>query len=256
VLFAGFPFGPDAEGYVSWFFAGNGAKLYQQMYDQAGLKVHVIPCAFGGGEAGGWFAKEIESKADLRGLRMRIFGPGAQVMARLGVVTLLVPGGGVADAFDKHDIDAAELLTPEADKSLGLQAKVKLIYMPGWHQPETVLELLVNKDRWTALNDRQQATVETACKSMLLTTLAEGPRRQADALADLAKAGVRIEPWPDDVVDALHGAWEAVAKEEGARDAFFQAVLDDLTAFRQKRATPQPPTAAAAPPGSNRAVAR
>ena len=29
------------------------------MYDEAELNVHVIPCAFGGGEASGWFAKEI-----------------------------------------------------------------------------------------------------------------------------------------------------------------------------------------------------
>ena len=46
-LFAGFPFGPDAKGYVDWFFAGNGRTLYQEMYDDARQNVHVIPCAFG-----------------------------------------------------------------------------------------------------------------------------------------------------------------------------------------------------------------
>ena len=204
-----------------------------RLYDQAGLKVHVIPCAFGGAEAGGWFAKEIHSKADLEGLRMRIFGPGALVMARLGVKTVLVPGGRVAASFDKHEIDAAELLTPAVDQRQGLQAKVKLIYAPGWHQPETVLELLINKDRWSALDDRQQAIIETACKAMLLTTLAESPHLEATALADLAaKDGVRIEPWPEDVLAAFRGAWEEVAKEEGDRDAFFKAVLDDLESFR------------------------
>jgi len=246
VLFSGFPFGPDAKGYVDWFFAGNGAKLYQELYDQGHFKVHVIPCAFGGGEAGGWFAKEVHGPADLVGLRMRIFGPGAQVMARLGVVTLLVPGGRVPEWFDKHEIDAAELLTPAVDQRQGLQAKVKLIYVPGWHQPETVLELLINKDRWSALDDRQQAIIETACKALLLTTMVESPRLEADALAGLAgKDGVRIEPWPDDVLAAFRGSWDAVAKEEGDRDAFFQAVLDDLASFRAKGASPSPPQAAA-----------
>jgi TRAP-type mannitol/chloroaromatic compound transport system substrate-binding protein len=247
VLFAGFPFGPDAKGYVDWFVAGNGAKLYQEMYDQAGLRVHVIPCAFGGGEAGGWFAKEIHSKADLQGLRMRIFGPGAQVMARLGVSTMLVPGGNVPASFEKHEIDAAELLTPVVDQRQGLQDKVKLIYVPGWHQPETVLELLINKDRWSALDDGQQGIIETACKAMLLMTLAESPRLEADALADLvSKSGVRVEPWPEDVMDALRGSWEAVAKEEGDRDAFFQAVFDDLARFRAK-GTSSPQATAASP---------
>ena len=60
-LFAGFPFGPDGKAYLDWFEQGNGRKLYQEMYDHAGLKVHVMPCAFGGAEAGGWFAKEIKT---------------------------------------------------------------------------------------------------------------------------------------------------------------------------------------------------
>lgn len=250
VLFSGFPFGPDAHGYVEWFFAGNGAKLYQEMYDQAGLKVHVIPCAFGGAEAGGWFAKEIHGRADLEGLRMRIFGPGARVMARLGVVTALVPGGNVLASFDKHEIDAAELSTPAADRRQHLQDKVKLIYVPGWHQPETVLELLINKDRWNALDDRQHAVIETACKATLLTTQAGSARLEAAALAELAaKEGVRIEPWPDDVLAALRSSWDEVAKEEGGRDAFFQAVYDDLATFRTQAtqdAAPAAPAAAAA----------
>lgn len=78
-LFAGFPFGPDAKGYADWFFAGNGRKLYQEMYDEAGLNVHVIPCAFGGAETSGWFAKEIHKPEDLKGLRMRSFGLAGRV---------------------------------------------------------------------------------------------------------------------------------------------------------------------------------
>jgi TRAP-type mannitol/chloroaromatic compound transport system substrate-binding protein len=235
-LFAGFPFGPDAKGYVDWFFAGNGLKLYQEMYDQAGLHVHVIPCAFGGAETSGWFAKEIRGPDDLKGLRMRIFGLGGLVMARLGATKVLVPGGTLAAAFDKHEIDAAEFLTPAVDLRQGLQDHVKLIYVPGWHQPETVLELLINQDRWNNLNEQQQALIETACRATLLETLAESPRLQADALAELAaKHGVRIETWPDAVLVALRGAWDEVAKEEGDRDVFFKAVLEDLDHFRAQR---------------------
>ena len=116
-LFAGFPFGPDAKGYVDWFFAGNGRTLYQEMYDEAELNVHVIPCAFGGGEASGWFAKEIRKPDDLKGFRMRSFGLGGRVMSRLGATTVLVPGGKLGKAFDKHEIDGAEFLTPAVDRA-------------------------------------------------------------------------------------------------------------------------------------------
>lgn len=236
-LFAGFPFGPDAKGYVEWFFAGNGRKLYQEMYDQAGRHVHVIPCAFGGGETSGWFAKEIRTSDDIKGLRMRIFGLGGRVMSRLGAKTVLVPGGTIGLSFDKHEIDAAEFLTPVVDQRHHLQDHAKLIYVPGWHQPETVLELLINEDRWNSLNNQQQALIETACRATLLSTLAESGPLQADALAKLAKHGVRVETWSDEMLKAFRNAWDEVAKEEAKRDVFFRVVLDDLDAFRAPEST-------------------
>jgi TRAP-type mannitol/chloroaromatic compound transport system substrate-binding protein len=231
-LFGGFPFGPDAKGYVEWFFAGNGRTLYQEMYDEADMNVHVIPCAFGGPEASGWFVKEIRKPEDLKGLRMRGFGLGGRVMSRLGAATVLVPGGKIGEAFDKREIDGAEFLTPAVDQRQRLQDHAKIVYVPGWHQPETVLELLVNQDKWNALNDEQQTVIETACRSMLLTTLAESARLQASALAELAKGGVRVETWSDEMARAFRKAWQEVALEESARDPFFRKVLDDLEKFR------------------------
>jgi len=248
-LFGGFPFGPDAKGYLAWFDRGHGRTLYQEMYDQAKLKVHAIPCAFGGAESGGWFAKEISSKKDLEGLRMRIFGLGARVMSRVGAVPVLVPGSGLNEAFEKGNIDAAEVYTPAVDRTLGLQDEVKRIYMPGWQQPATVLELLINKDRWAALGTQRQELIETTCREMLQRTLSENAGLQAGALADLSnRDGVRIETWPDDVLEALRGAWGEVAKEEGTRDYFFKEVLEDIAKFQAKpAATPAPPPETAAP---------
>ena len=200
-LFSGFPFGPDAREYLAWFENGNGRKLYQEMYDHAGLKVHVMPCAFGGAETGGWFAKEIKTAADIKGLRMRIFGLGGRVMSRLGATTVLVPGGDVPAAFAANKIDAAELYPPAVDERQGLKDKIKLIYMPGWQQPETVLELIVNKDRWDGLSEHQRGLINGACLATLQATLADSARLQTEALANLAaKSGVRVEQWPEAVL--------------------------------------------------------
>jgi TRAP-type mannitol/chloroaromatic compound transport system substrate-binding protein len=245
-LFSGFPFGPDAKGYVDWFFAGNGRKLYQETYDEAGENVHVIPCAFGGAETAGWFAKEVRRPEDLKGFRMRGFGLEGRVMSKLGATTALVPGGELGLAFDKRQIDGAEFLTPAVDQRQRLQDHVKSIYLPGWHQPETVLELLINHDKWNALSDQQQAILETACRAMLLATLAESPRIEAAALDELAKDGVRIETWSDEMMSAFRRAWEEVAKEEADHDPVFKRVLEDLETFR----APKPnvsPSASSAP---------
>lgn len=250
-LFSGFPFGPDARTYLDWFDSGDGRSLYQEMYDHAGVKVHVLPCAFGGAESGGWFAKEIRNRADLKGLRMRIFGLGARVMSEAGATAVLLPGSKIASAFDKKEIDAAELYTPAVDIEQPFKDKVKLIYMPGWHQPETVLELIVNKDRWDGLSAEHRTLIEGACKTLLQQSLADSAGLQAAALAEMTnKYGIRVLDWPDDVLAALKEAWAKVAKEEGDQDYFFRFVLDDLDKFRAKpaaEAPASPVTGSAAP---------
>jgi TRAP-type mannitol/chloroaromatic compound transport system substrate-binding protein len=254
-LFSGFPFGPDARLYLDWFEHGDGRKFDQEMYDHAGLKVHVMPCAFGGAESGGWFKKEIATRADLDGLRIRIFGLGARVMSRLGATPVLVPGGDVLAAFAAGKIDAAELYPPAVDERQGLKDKIKLIYMPGWHQPETVLELFINKDRWEALSNHQRGLIQGACLATLQSTLAANAQLEADALAKIANAGVRLAPWPEDVLAALRSAWTEIANEEGDRDYFFRTVFDDIEKFRTKANSSSAPHASAEPEASAEAKA-
>ena len=232
-LFSGFPFGPDAKGYQAWFTQGHGRALYQEMYNQAGINVHVIPCAFGGAETGGWFLEEVTSKEDLQGLRMRIFGLGARVMSRLGAVPVIVPGSQIGAAFKAGKIEGAEVYTPAVDQTLRIQDTAKRLYMPGWHQPATVFELLINKDRWAELKPEYQSLIETTCDEMLQQTLSTSANLQAAALAALTNQdGVRVETMPDEVLDALREAWAEIVREEGVRDYFFKEVLEDIETFR------------------------
>ena len=78
-FFSSVPFGPEAPEYLAWLYQGNGLQLYQQMYDQAGFSVKVLPVFIISPETSGWFAKPINSVADLNGLRMRFFGFGGFV---------------------------------------------------------------------------------------------------------------------------------------------------------------------------------
>lgn len=111
-LFSAVPFGPEAGEYMAWLYYGNGMSLYQEMYDQAGYNVHVLPCAILAPETSGWFAKEINTPTDLEGLKMRFFGLGGKVMQKLGVATSLLPGGEIFPALEKGAIDATEFSMP------------------------------------------------------------------------------------------------------------------------------------------------
>ena len=232
-LFSAVPFGPEAGEYMAWMYYGNGRALYQEMYDQAGYNVHVVPCAIIAPETSGWFASEINSPADLDGLKMRFFGLGGKVMQKLGVATSLLPGGEIFPALEKGAIDATEFSMPAIDARLGFHKLVKFNYFPGWHQQATVFELLVNKDVWNAASEQHQAIIENACKASMADSFAEGEAIQAAALIDnVNNNGVTIKQWSAEMLEVFSATWREVAAEEAANDEYFAKVLADLNAFR------------------------
>ncbi len=232
-LFSAVPFGPEAPEYLAWLNYGNGGKLYQEMYDQAGYNVKVIPCAIISPETSGWFSKPIESPEDLKGLRMRFMGLGAKVMEELGVSTSLLPGGEIFPALEKGALDATEFSQPAIDQRLGLHKVVKYNYFPGWHQQATVFELLINKDEWQSFSRTQQSLIETTCMASMANSLAEGESMQFTVMAkNEAENGVHIRYWNDQMLDTFRSTWDRVIEEEVQKDPFFKKAWSDMEEFR------------------------
>ncbi len=232
-LFSAVPFGPEAGEYMAWLYYGNGMSLYQEMYDQAGYNVHVMPCAIIAPETSGWFAKEINTPADLEGLKMRFFGLGGKVMQKLGVATSLLPGGEIFPALEKGAIDATEFSMPAIDARLGFHKLVKYNYFPGWHQQATVFELMINKDVWNEASEQHQAIITNACKASMADSFAEGEALQFNAMIDnVENNGVEIKQWSDEMLATFEETWNAVAEEEAANNEFFAKVLEDMNDFR------------------------
>ena len=233
-LFAAVPFGPEAGEFIGWMLYDDGLTLYQRMYDEAGYNVHVLPCGIIAPETSGWFKNEINSMADLEGLNMRFFGLGAEVMQRLGVSTSLLAAGDIFPALERGAIDATEFSMPRIDARLGFHNIAKFNYFPGWHQPATMFELLVNKDRWNDLDERSQKQIEVACLANVTTNLAEGEATNFAAMVDnVENNGVTIKQWPQEMLDTFESTWSEVAEELAAEDAFFAEVWADLSEYRE-----------------------
>ena len=60
---------------------------------------------------------------------------------------------------------------------------------PSWHQPSTVLELVINKDEWDALSDAQRALIDAATKAVLGAIGVSGLSSQEDE--DLSRLGMQ-----------------------------------------------------------------
>jgi TRAP-type mannitol/chloroaromatic compound transport system substrate-binding protein len=233
-LFSAVPFGPEAGEYLAWLYYGNGMKLYQEMYDQAGYNVKVLLAAIIAPETSGWFAKPIKSADDLKGLRMRFFGLGGEVMQKLGVSTSLLPAGEIFPALEKGAIDATEFSMPAIDQRLGFSKIVKYNYYPGWHQQATTCELLINKDVWNKLSDHQKMCLEVIAKASVADSFAHTEAIQGKVIRENAsQRGVKNMYWSDDMLELYKKTWLDVAAELAAKDAFFKKVWDDYSAFHK-----------------------
>ncbi len=233
-LFSAVPFGPAAGEYAAWLYNGGGEEMYQKIYERNGM--HALICGVIAPEASGWFREPLDSIDDLKGKKMRFFGLGAKVMQKLGVDTQLLAAADIYPALERGTIDATEFSMPAIDLNLGFYQIAKNYYFPGWHQQATTFELIINKGKWEAMNETQQAQLEIACKANFTIGMAEGEAIQGKALAELKSKGVTIHKWKQADLDKLKVTWEGLAEEIAAGDPTFKETWENLKAFRAEYA--------------------
>jgi TRAP-type mannitol/chloroaromatic compound transport system substrate-binding protein len=222
-FFTSIPFGMNAQEMNGWLFYGGGMQLWRELYEP----FNVIPFAAGntGVQMAGWFNRELNSAADLKGLRMRIPGIGGEVFTRAGGTAVTVAGGELYTAMQTGVIDATEWVGPYNDVAFGLHQVAKYYYYPGWHEPGPTLELIVNKNAYESLPEDLQHIVALAARAVNQDMLDEYTSRNNRALQQLqANPDVEIRRLPDDVLAKLQQAAETIYEENAAADASFAKV--------------------------------
>jgi TRAP-type mannitol/chloroaromatic compound transport system substrate-binding protein len=225
------PFGPDTGEYMAWMKFGGGEKMLQELYAKYGI--HSLICHVIAPEASGWFRNEIKTLEDLKGLKMRFFGLGANVMQKLGVATQLLQAGEIFQALQLGTIDATEFSMPAMDLSLGFYQVAKYYYFPGWHQQSTFGDLIINKAKWDTFSATQKAQIQAACDSTTLRGIGLSEYAQAQAMQELKAKGVNFMTWNKEFLDAYRKGWQEVAKEQAEKSPEFKKAWDSLNAFRQ-----------------------
>ncbi len=232
-FFAAVPFGLTAQEMNGWLHHGGGMALWEETYAPFGL----IPMAAGntGVQMGGWFNKEINSVADLEGLKMRIPGLGGEVLRRAGGTPVNLPGGELFTSLQSGAIDATEWVGPYNDLAFGLYKAAKYYYYPGWHEPGTTLECFINRDAYQALPDDLQSIVKNACRVANQDMLDEYTASNNAALRTLVdEHQVNLKRFPDDVLARLQALSDEVVVEIAGKDALSQRVYESFSTFRKQ----------------------
>lgn len=229
-FFGGVPFGMTATEVNGWLYYGGGLELWQELYGQ--FNIVPFPAGNSGVQMGGWFNREINSVDDLKGLKMRIPGLGGEVLSRVGGLPVNIPGAEIFTALKTGIIDATEWVGPWNDLAFGLYQAAEYYYYPGWHEPGSTLECLINQDAWNALPDDLKAIVETACQAVNMNMNAEFAARNQQALKTLVdEHGVKLREFPTDVISAMRTASDEMLTELAANDPFSARVHDSYKTY-------------------------
>ncbi len=230
-FFAAVPFGLTAQEMNAWLLHGGGMELWREVYAPFG----VLPLAAGnsGVQMAGWFNREINRAEDLRGLKMRIPGLGGEVLGRAGGTPVNLPGGEIFTSLQSGVIDATEWVGPYNDLAFGLHKAAKYYYYPGWHEPGTTLELIVNRKAWDELPEDLQTIIRIGAMATNLWQYSQFETLNLRALRELKEQqNVQILAFPDDVVVELRRLAKEAMDEQADKDPEFKRVYEAYQAFR------------------------
>ena len=232
-FFSAVPFGLTAQEINGWLSYGGGQELWDELYAGFGLKA--FPAGNTGVQMGGWFNREINTLGDFSGLVMRMPGLGGEVLRRLDATVQNLPGGEIFQALKTGAIDATEWVGPYNDLAFGFHQAAKYYYWPGWHEPGTTMEAMINRTAWEALPTDLQHIVRHACQSTNENMLAEFTTRNGVALKTLVeKHGAQLKRFSDDVLTEIGRVARDVVSEIAAKDPLSNNVYASFNAYRSQ----------------------
>ncbi|GGB06672.1 TRAP transporter substrate-binding protein [Agarivorans gilvus] len=231
VFFTAIPFGMRAKELNAWLYLGGGLELWRELY----APYHVIPFPGGNTDAqmGGWFNKKITSIDSFKQLKIRFPGLGGDVLTKLGAQTSTQSAGQLFTALQSGELDAVEWVGPYNDLVFGFHRVASYYYYPGWHEPSTNLEFIVNEQAFRALPADLQRIVENATEVVNQETLNEYVVYNVEALNILANEhGVEVLAFPPPVLDKLKQLSAEVISDLAQQDPFFERVLSSYQRFQ------------------------
>lgn len=198
------PFGLNPSQHLAWMYGAGGLELLREVY--ADYNAINFPAGSTGNQMGGWFKRKVPTLADLNGLKIRMPGLGGEVMKRLGAAAQTLPPEEISPALERNDIEAAEWVGPYEDEKLGLNKVAPFYYYPGWHEPGTTYELIVNRGSWDRLPKEYQQALQVAAAEAHMMMLSQYDAANREALERLLSSGTELTAYTGEVINGAQAA--------------------------------------------------
>lgn len=210
----------------------EGLALARKNYTPLGA-FYVGPLTPHNAEVWAMSKKPIRSLADLKGYKMRLGNAALNdIMSRLGVTPVFLPGGEIYEAAQRGVIDGFEYVTPSVNWAMGYQEVTQYMYMSPSRAATDAQALFVNQKVWDALPADLQKIVELAAFYAADEYYTQEVADDAEAMKKFAAHGTIIEKVPADIEAALSKAAIAYYDEQAAKDPAYKEIYDSFKAWK------------------------
>ncbi len=229
-LLGGWPAGPDAEAMFHWLYEYGGQELFQEFrLEKFGVMSFVAGVSTP--EVFLHSKKPVKTLADLQGLKMRAAGAWLELSQELGAASVTASGSEVYQMLERGNIEATEWANPGVNLPMGLHQVAPYLIMPGYHQPEEVFDVVINRRKWDQLSDQDKMLVERASKLVSYEYWTLQGRKDIEAMEEYEKAGVEIIILEPDVGVEIRKIANAWADKEAETNEWFKKVLTSQREF-------------------------
>ena len=224
------PFGLNSRMQNAWQYHGGGIDLMNAFFAKHNL--YGLPGGNTGAQMGGWFRNEINTVADLNGLKFRIAGLAGAVVSKLGVVPQQIAAGDIYSALERGTIDAVEFVGPYDDQKLGFVQVAPYYYYPAYWEGGAMLHFLINLEQWETLPESYKSVVRTAAQAANVDMQARYDHLNPTAIAELVANGAQLRPFSQEIMDASFTAAQETYAEINGQNADFKTIFDSQMAYR------------------------
>jgi len=226
------PGGLPGQYLIQWFDYGGGYELMNKMME--GYNAMVMP-GFLSPEPGEVFLHskvKIETVDDLNGLKVRTSGDGGEILARMGVSTIFLPGGELYEAMQRGTIDAFEYAGLSTNWSMHFNEIADYVIISPVRAPSDPHVWFVNKDSWEELPDDLKVLVQNVIARWTQEQQNFESHYDIEALQNFKDAGCEVYNLPKEVEDAISKEAKEFYTEKAAKESpIFGEILDSMNNY-------------------------
>lgn len=227
-----YPMGLTPMDYLVWIYKGGGLELYQEAYGKFGI--YYLVTGITPMECGIRSNKPIESINDLKGMKIRMSGQTqGGLLKDLGAAQIAMSGQEIYQAMQKGTIDGCEFSSPSSDWGMGFGEVTKYWAVPGWHQPASVMGVMINQKVWDSLDKDLQETIKYAAKVATIEFMSKQYFDVIESTNLFLSKGIKINKYPLQDLEKVEALVNAHTEAIAAQNPLFKKIIKSQMDFRK-----------------------